>query len=356
MGEGTMNSWQITRFAAPLELRCTAEPEPAGTEVLVRIARAGVCHSDLHIWSGFFDLGGGKRFQMTERMTLPFTLGHEIVGEVVGLGPEAEGVALGTRGIVHPWIGCGRCHACRAGEELRCAATPRTIGTRRDGGYSDHVLVPHGRYIVPYGDLDPALAATLACSGLTAYSALRKLPPLTADDTLLVIGAGGVGLACIGLARATLPATVAVSEMSEPKREAALAQGAHAAFDGGAPDALARIREIGGGRAPRAVIDYVGSPETLRLALDAVDVGGTIVAVGLFGGELPISTALLPLRQVTIRGSYVGSLAELRELVALMRSRDVRTVPVATRPMAEVNAILSDLEAGRIVGRCVMAP
>ena len=185
-----MNSWQITRFGAPLELRCMAEPEPKGTEVLVRIRRSGVCHSDLHIWSGFFDLGGGKRFEVSQRMNLPFTLGHEIVGEVVGLGPEAEDVAIGLRGIVHPWIPCGTCHACRRGEELRCT-TPRTIGTRRDGGYSDHVIVPHGRYIVPYGDLDPALAATLACSGLTAYSALRKLPRLEADDSVLLIGAGG---------------------------------------------------------------------------------------------------------------------------------------------------------------------
>jgi D-arabinose 1-dehydrogenase-like Zn-dependent alcohol dehydrogenase len=350
-----MNSYQITRFGGPLELRCTAEPEPKGEEVLVRIERSGVCHSDLHIWSGFFDLGGGKRFQMTDRMTLPFTLGHEIVGEVIGLGPDATEVSIGTKGIVHPWIGCGKCYACQAGQELRCA-TPRTIGTRRDGGYSDRVIVPHGRYVVPYGDLDPALAATLACSGLTAYSALRKLPPLGSDDTLLVIGAGGVGLACVGIARAILPAKIVVSEVADGKREAALAQGAHAALDGSASGGRAAIREAAGGRAPLAAIDLVGSPDTLRLALDCVDIGGTVVSVGLFGGELPISTALLPLRQVTVRGSYVGSLPELRELVALMQARHVKTVPVETRPMAEVNAIFADLEAGRVLGRCVMAP
>ncbi|MDB5590622.1 alcohol dehydrogenase [Enterovirga sp.] len=350
-----MNSWQITRFASPLELRCTAEPEPTGSQVLVRIERSGVCHSDLHIWSGFFDLGGGKRFEVSQRMSLPFTLGHEIVGEVIGLGPEAEGVEVGTKGIVHPWIGCGECKACRSGEELRCYA-PRTIGTRRDGGYSDRVLVPHGRYIVPYGGLDPALAATLACSGLTAYSALRKLPPLDDEDSVLLIGAGGVGLACIGLARAMLPARIVVAEVSEAKRNAALAQGAHEAVDGSGPEGRTRVVAAAGGKPPRAVIDFVGSPETMALALEAVDVGGTVVAVGLFGGELAISTALLPLRQATIRGSYVGSLAELRDLVALMQAREVKTVPVATRPMAEVNAILHDLEAGRVVGRCVMVP
>lgn len=350
-----MNSYQLTAFDRPLELRCTAEPEPRGAEVLVRVERAGVCHSDLHIWHGFFDLGGGKRFEVSQRMTLPFTLGHEIVGEVVALGPEAEGVALGQKGIVHPWIGCGSCPACDAGEELRCPK-PRTIGTRRDGGYSDHVLVPHGRYIVPYGDLEPGLAATCACSGLTAYSALKKLPAMTAEDSLLVIGAGGVGLACVGLAGAVTPAKVVVAEVGGAKREAALAAGAHVALDGSGPDGKGAVLAAVGGRPPRGAIDFVGSPDTLRLALESVDIGGVVVSVGLYGGELPISTALLPLRQVTIRGSYVGSLAELRELVEIMRDRPVKAVPVSTRPMAEVNAILADLEAGRIVGRTVMVP
>jgi D-arabinose 1-dehydrogenase-like Zn-dependent alcohol dehydrogenase len=350
-----MNSYQITGFGRPLELRCTAEPEPTGTEVLVRVERSGVCHSDLHIWHGFFDLGGGKRFEMTQRMSLPFTLGHEIVGEVVAVGPDAKDVSVGQKGIIHPWIGCGTCHACEAGEEVRCGK-PRTVGVRRDGGYSDHVLVPHGRYIVPYGDLEPGLAATCACSGLTAYSALKKLPRMTAEDSLLIIGAGGVGLACVGLAGAVTPARVIVSDVGETKREAALASGARAALDGSGPNGRAEILEAAGGRPPRAAIDFVGTPETLRLAMEAVDIGGTVVAVGLYGGEITISTALLPLRQLNLRGSYVGSLRELRELVGIMQAREVKTVPVRTRPMAEVNAILADLEAGRVVGRTVMTP
>jgi D-arabinose 1-dehydrogenase-like Zn-dependent alcohol dehydrogenase len=350
-----MNSYQITGFGRPLELRCTEEPEPRGAEVLVRVERAGVCHSDLHIWHGFFDLGGGKRFEMTQRMTLPFTLGHEIVGQVAAVGPEADSALVGQRGIVHPWIGCGSCHACEAGEEVRCAK-PRTIGTRRDGGYSDHVLVPDGRYIVPYGDLEPGLAATCACSGLTAYSALKKLPRLSAEDSVVIIGAGGVGLACVGLAGAVTPAKVIVSDVGAAKREAALAAGAHAALDGSGEGGSAAIRHAAGDRPPRAAIDFVGSPETLRLAMDSIDVGGIVVCVGLYGGELPISTALLPLRQATLRGSYVGSLQELRELVSIMQDRHVKSVPVTTRPMAEVNTILADLEAGRIVGRTVMVP
>ena len=349
-----MNSWQITRFGGPLELTCTADPEPGGAAVLVRVEGCGMCHSDLHIWSGFFDLGGGKRYEVKNRMTLPFTLGHEIVGEVIAAGPDAT-VAVGTKGIVFPWIGCGSCHACRAGQELRCPA-PRVLGTRKDGGYSDRVLVPDGRYIVPYGDMDPALAATCACSGLTAYSAIRKLPPLGPDGSVLILGAGGVGLAGVGLARAMLPGVkVVVTDPAGPKREAALAAGADAALDPAAPD-IAKLVRAETGRAPLAAIDFVGAPDTLRLALDSVDVGGTVVAVGLFGGEITLSTALVPLRQVTLRGSYVGTLDELRELVALMNEQEMASVPVSTRPMAEVNAIVSELEAGRVVGRVVMVP
>jgi D-arabinose 1-dehydrogenase-like Zn-dependent alcohol dehydrogenase len=218
------------------------------------------------------------------------------------------------------------------------------------------VLVPHGRYLVPYDGLDPSMAATLACSGLTAYSALRKLPKVTEEDTILIIGAGGVGLAGIGLARAITPAKVVAIDLSEAKRDAALAQGAHAAVDSAAADARTKIRELSGDRPPLAAIDFVGSGETLRLALDSIDLGGTVVLVGLFGGEITISTPTIALRQANLRGSYVGSLQELRELVKIMQEREVKSVPVATRPMAEVNAILADLAAGRIVGRTVMTP
>lgn len=348
-----MNSYQITSFGQPLELHCYEEPVPAGTEIVVRITDCGVCHSDLHVWSGFFDLGGGRRINMADRgLKLPFTMGHEIVGEVVAVGPDARDVAVGTRGIVYPWIGDGTCPICLSGHELQCP-NPRTLGTRRNGGYSDRVIVPHPRYIVPYGNLDPALAATCACSGLTAWGALKKLPEMSADDTVVIVGAGGVGLAAVGLAAGLTPARIVVADISADKREAALAAGAAVALDPKAADAKA-LMVAGRSKPPLAAIDFVGSPETLQFALGQVGVGATVVVVGLFGGEMPISTALLPLRQLTLKGSYVGTLAELKELVAHMQAQRVTTVPITRRPMAEVNAILHDLEGGRILGRVVM--
>ncbi len=167
-----MRSYQITEFGKPLEARDYPTPAPRGTEVLMRVSACGVCHSDLHIWQGYFDLGDGKRITFADRgVEPPFTLGHEIVGEVAAVGPEAAGVAVGDRRVVYPWIGCGDCLPCRRDENLLCE-TPHTIGTRRDGGYSDHVIVPHPRYLVDYAGVAEDLACTYACSGLTAYSAL----------------------------------------------------------------------------------------------------------------------------------------------------------------------------------------
>ena len=103
-----MKAYQITKWGEMLEENEVPIPKPTGTEVLIKIRASGICHSDIHIWDGYFDLGSGKRITLEERgLKLPFTMGHEPVGEVVALGPEAKGVGIGDRRIVYPWIGCG---------------------------------------------------------------------------------------------------------------------------------------------------------------------------------------------------------------------------------------------------------
>ena len=150
-----MHSYQIIDWGKPLQPRDYPDPKPQGAEAVVRVEACGVCHSDLHIWQGYFDLGDGERIRIADRgMQLPFTLGHEVAGTVEALGPGSggHGVAVGDRVVVYPWIGCGECAVCRRGEELLCLK-PRIVGTWKDGGYSDRVLVPHARYLVPFGDL-----------------------------------------------------------------------------------------------------------------------------------------------------------------------------------------------------------
>jgi D-arabinose 1-dehydrogenase-like Zn-dependent alcohol dehydrogenase len=348
-----MRSYQIIHWGQPLQLTQRDTPVPRGAEVLVRVQACGVCHSDVHIWDGSFDLGDGRRLALADvGATLPFTMGHEIVGEVAAAGPDAH-AAVGAPCVVYPWIGCGLCEACLSGRELDCAAMV-SLGTRRAGGYSDHVLVPHSRYVLDYGRLDPHLAATCACSGLTAYSALRKLPECQARDAVLIIGAGGLGLAAVGLARVLSPARIFVADVDPRKLDVAREMGVAGVVDLRAPDALAQLNAQTQ-RAPRAVIDFVGSAATVGFSIQSAAKGGTVVVVGLFGGSLPLSTALLPLRNLTLQGSYVGTLAQMHELLALAQTQPIASVPLSVRPMHEINEVLTALREGRVVGRVVAA-
>ncbi|MFM2186109.1 MAG: hypothetical protein RIR43_681, partial [Pseudomonadota bacterium] len=196
----TMTSYQVEAFGRPLAQVLRDIPTPQGTEVVVRVGSCGVCHSDVHLHDGYFDLGNDVKLDMTRTVQPPRTLGHEIAGTVVAVGPDAQGVKVGDRRVVFPWIGCGTCSLCEAGHEHLCNS-PRALGIHRDGGFSSHTVVPHARYLIDYGNLAEEQACTYACSGLTAYSALKKVAPLGPKDPLLIIGAGGVGLSGIRLAR-----------------------------------------------------------------------------------------------------------------------------------------------------------
>jgi D-arabinose 1-dehydrogenase-like Zn-dependent alcohol dehydrogenase len=350
-----MKSYDVCECGAPLRLMERPTPKPTGTEVLLKVIAAGVCHSDLHIWEGYYDLGGGKRLQLTDRgVKLPLTMGHENVGEVVAVGPGAVGVKVGARKLVHPWLGCGECAVCRRGDEQLCR-TALSIGVFRAGGYADHLVVPHPRYLFDIGDIAPEKAAPLACSGITTYGALKKVGSLLQEEPVVIIGAGGLGLMCLSLHRKMGGKGAIVVDVDPAKRQAALKGGAQAAIDGNAPDAAKQIIEATKGGA-WAVIDLVGASRTVQLALDSIVKGGKIIIVGLFGGDITVSTPFFPLRAMSIQGSFVGSLTELAELLDLVRRKGAPDLPVGTRPLAAVNDALNDLKAGKVVGRLVLTP
>jgi D-arabinose 1-dehydrogenase-like Zn-dependent alcohol dehydrogenase len=287
-------------------------------------------------------------------VSLPFTMGHEIAGEVVSLGPQASGVAPGGKYLAFPWIGCGECPTCQSGHEHLCLK-PRFLGIFRPGGYGDHLLVPHPRYLVPLGDLTPAEAAPYACSGVTTFGALRKLGDLIERQPIVIIGAGGLGLMCLSLLHAMGGKGAVVLDINAAKRRAALEAGALAAVDGGAADAARQVAAAIGGPV-MGVIDYVGASGTARLGFDLLAKGGKLVIVGLFGGELTLPLPPIPMRAVTIQGSYVGSLQELKDLMALVNRAKVAHIPITPRPQFEADAALQDLRAGKAVGRYVLVP
>jgi len=344
-----MISYQIVEHGKPLQKVISSTPKPQGSEVLVRITRSGVCHSDLHIWDGYFDLGGGKRFYVKERGCVPpFTLGHEPFGIVEALGPRAKGVKVGQKRIVYPWIGCGKCAVCKAGQDNYCVSGIRYLGVSRPGAYSTHVLAPDPKYLVDAAGIDDAFAATLACSGLTAYSASAKLPPVGAQERVAVLGCGGLGLIGISVLRAKGLKHIVGCDIDAAKLAAAAKLGARTTIDTRSPEALQRLQGIAG------AIDFVGSPATAALGIAALRKGGRYVICGLYGGELTHPLPPLAQRAIGIVGSYVGSLQELKEVVALAKQGRIRPTPVETRPAAEANRALEDLKAGKVVGRVVL--
>jgi D-arabinose 1-dehydrogenase-like Zn-dependent alcohol dehydrogenase len=349
-----MRSFQVCQCGAPLQMNEAETPKPQGTQVLLKMLAAGVCHSDLHIWDGYYEIGGGKKLMLADRgIKLPLTMGHENVGEVVAAGPDAKGVKAGDVRLVNPWMGCGECKVCQRGDENLCLK-PQNVGVFSQGGYATHMLVPSHRHLFDIGNLSPTDAAPLACSGVTAFSALKKIPTLR-EEAVVIIGAGGVGLMGVTLARKMGAKDVIIVDIDAGKRDAALKAGATKAVDGGAADAAAQIQKATGGGA-WAVVDFVGSGATVNLAVASIIKGGTIVVVGLYGGDVTVPTPYLPLRAMTLRGSYVGSQSDMAELLDLVKRTGMPPVPIRTRPLEEVNATLNDLRAGKIVGRVVLTP
>jgi D-arabinose 1-dehydrogenase-like Zn-dependent alcohol dehydrogenase len=355
-GANAMKSFQVTDFHAPLEEVDAPTPQPSGTQVLIKVKAAGVCHSDLHIWEGGYNLGHGRKpLSLKDRgVSLPLTMGHETVGEVLALGPDATGeIKVGDVALVYPWIGCGKCEVCLAGDENMCLK-PRSLGVYCDGGYADHMTVPHPRYLLDLKGLDPVTAAPYACSGVTTYSALKKVE---ADfgNAIVIFGAGGLGLMALSLLKAMGGKGAIVVDIDPRKREAAEKAGALATVDGAAPDALAQLAACAGGSI-KAVIDLVGNAQTAQLGFDCLTKGGKLVMVGLFGGGAPWALPLIPIKAITIQGSYVGNLRETAELLDLVRTKKIAPIPVTPMPFARANQALAELQQGKLVGRAVLTP
>jgi D-arabinose 1-dehydrogenase-like Zn-dependent alcohol dehydrogenase len=272
--------------------------------VLVRISHCGVCHSDLHLQDGYFNLGGGQKLDVSANRSLPFTLGHEIAGVVEAAGPDAAGAVQGKRYAVYPWIGCGTCGLCARGDEHLCNA-PRALGITVDGGYATHVLVPHPRYLLDVEGIAPEIAGPLMCSGLTGYGAIKK--------AVAFFACGAVADRRARRGRHDGPAIrtshdgqpILVADIDAAKREAALKLGAAEAFDPADAGARKAVYKASGGGVGAAV-DFAGSEKSMGFAQGAVAKGGAAIVVGLIGGTFTIPVAMFPLRALTLMGSYVA--------------------------------------------------
>jgi D-arabinose 1-dehydrogenase-like Zn-dependent alcohol dehydrogenase len=193
------------------------------------------------------------------------------------------------------------------------------------------------------------------CSGLTAFAAMKKVGKLGPDDQVLVVGVGGVGMMGVQFAKALFGKGPLAADIDEGRLEAAKKAGASATYNTKIDGEAKRLMADTGGGA-YAVVDFVGSEKTFAFASQSVRRGGKIIIVGLFGGSMQMPLPMFPFRTISIGGSFVGSLADTQEMMALVRAGKVDPIPYTKRPLRDANKTLNDLRQGKIVGRVVLEP
>ncbi len=348
-------SYDLVEWGQPFVRRLRDCPPVPDRGVLVKITAAGLCHSDLHIKKGFMDLGAQGRLTFTQRgAQLPLTLGHEIAGEIQAVGSQVKHIVPGQKVIVFPWIGCGDCLACSQDRESDCTAM-RIIGIHRDGGFASHVVVEDEKFVIDIDGLDPSVVVPYACSGLTVYNALLKLGLTRSHEWLAVIGAGGLGLNAIAVARAMGFSNIAAVDVSDEKLAAAKKMGADKTLKAGDESAADALRTLTDNQL-FAVIDTFGSGPTGALAVTALTKSGRYVVVGQHGGDFKMPQIWLPQKAMTVQGSHVGNSGQLRALIDMYKEGSLKPIPVEVRPLSAVNQAVDDLQAGRVTGRIVFNP
>lgn len=347
-----MRAYQVVEFNAPIVCTDVPDPVPTGTEVVVDVVTCGLCHSDLHFHEGHVNLGGDMKLPAGMLgINTPTSLGHEIFGRIAAFGPDSgySQADVGRPVVVYPWIGCGQCPACLSERDNECA-TPHSIGMQRPGGHAEKVVVRDSKYLAPADGLSEDYAGVLACGGLTAYAALAKLP--RRDGWIGIIGAGGVGSMALSIEKALSNSKVAILDISDAKLRAAVDNfGADVAANSREEGLSERLIEETGGFI--GIVDFVGAQQTLELGLSLLRNGGTYVGVGLFGAMVQLPVAVLASKQLSLKGSYCGSLAEFRELVEHARNGRMKPIPTTVVPIDTLNQGFEELRAGKIDGRLI---
>ena len=315
-----MKAYLVIENGKPLEERELEKPQPKGKEVLLKTVACGVCHSDVHLHDGYFDLGGGVQLPSPLPGGEPLTMGHEIFGEVVEVGDEVDGIVIGQKYVAYPWMGCGDCDLCHDDMTHYCANNSN-LGIHVAGGYGDHVLVPDPKYLFDAGDTPDSLAGSYACRGLTAYSALKKAGPYNKDNSLVIVSAGGLGLLALKIAKAAYGINPIVVDIDDEK--------------------LGMARQL---------VDFVGAESSVNFGYNLLARGGSYVVVGLFGGQLTLPLPMQALTEKKLMGSYVGPLGDMKELMELVVQGKIDPVDVETRDVSEANRTLEEMKAGKLMG------
>jgi propanol-preferring alcohol dehydrogenase len=358
-----MKAARIVEPNKPLIVSDLKLAEPTENQVIINVKSVGVCHSDLHLWEGGYDLGEGSFMKVTDRgVKYPVTPGHEIAGTIAKMGSSVRGFSQGDNVLVYPWIGEGSCPACKAGNENLCDA-PKSLGVFQDGGYAEQIMVPHFKYLAKVSGIDLEAAASLACSGLTAYTAVKKAN-MNSPEYLVIIGAGGLGLMGIQIAKAITKAKVICVDLDDKKLDTAKKMGADFVINSnvigsvttGSGNAVQKIISICNNKGADSVIDFVNAPQTAKTGLAVLRKRGNLVLVGLFGGSIELQLVTVPLKAITIQGAYTGNYNDMVELLELAKKGIIKQVISERYTLDQATNALEKLKQRKIIGRAVINP
>jgi NAD+-dependent secondary alcohol dehydrogenase Adh1 len=342
-----MKAARLHAYHEPLKLDEVDQPKPVGSlDVIVRIGAAGLCRTDLHIQEGQWAEKSGVQ--------LPYTPGHENAGWIHEVGSAVTNVEVGDTVIVHPFISCGLCGACRRGDDMHCE-NGSFPGINRDGGFAEF-LQTSARSVVKLGEgLEPKDIAALADAGLTAIHAVKKaIPVLTAGTRAVVIGAGGLGHIGIQCLKAMTPAEIIVVDPSEPALALAGEMGADHTVKVEGGEHVDTVKEMTDGFGAEAIIDFVGEKGAIEDGIAMVRDGGFYYVIG-YGENIDIPTIDVISREISFIGNLVGTYADLEELMTLTAQGKV-SLHTSTYPLDAINDAMADLDGGRLQGRGILIP
>lgn len=342
-----MRALRLTTLGQPLAAVDLPTPTPGPGEVVVRVRAAGICHSDAHYRAG-----------RSLSLRSPITLGHEVAGEVVALGSGVTTHAIGDRVCLHYLVTCGACTHCLAGREQWCT-TGQMLGHHRDGGYAELVVVPARNGVHLPAEIPFTHGAVMMCSSATSLHALRR-GRLAPGERVAVVGIGGLGISAVQIAKALGAAEVYAIDLSPEKLAAAGRFGA-IPISASSGDPVAELRDRTDGRGVDLALEVVGSPVTIRQALQLCGVQGRAVVAGVTRAAAEIDSyrdLLGP--EAELIGSNDHLLSELTELISLAQRKalDLSDVVVRSVPLEAgvVNAVLDELEGHRAPLRTVIVP
>jgi NAD+-dependent secondary alcohol dehydrogenase Adh1 len=342
-----MKAARLHAYHEALKLDEVDEPKISGPlDVVVKIGAAGLCRTDLHIQEG--------QWAEKSEVTLPYTPGHENAGWVHEVGAGVTNVEVGDTVIVHPFITCGLCRACRRGDDMHCE-NGSFPGINRDGGFAEYLLTSARSVVKLDPSLRPADIAALADAGLTAIHAVKKaIPVLGAGSKCVVIGSGGLGHIGIQCLKAYTPTEIIVVDPNEKALELARELGADHTVKVEGASHIGEVQELTDGTGAQAIIDFVGEKGAVEDGVAMIEDGGFYYVIG-YGQNIDIPTIDVISREISFIGNLVGTYIDLQDLMTLTAQGKV-TLHTSTYPLDAINDAMADLDNGRLQGRGILVP